>query len=1059
MASLVRASSAKFTCPLPGPRFRPLERVHKVLIEHRCVVLEAPAGFGKTSHLAQWVRDLQAREGTPHAWLSLDPGDADPVTLAQNLATAIARAWPGLTVPVNPHLRLSPAAWFAMGQHLAAVLEPLDPFVIVLDDVDRLQTGDTGATALLEAFVAGAPPGLRLLLGGQATPVGLPLARWRREGRAAVVGVEALRLDASDVRRLLGAELGQVARDLADRVTEATGGWPLVVRLVAQHLSSRGRAGWDANAIVAQGDDLYRYLTGEILSQHPPDEQQYLMALSLPDQVDPVVAETLCPGQGGEVYARLVRPPWFTALGGGGEVPARLHPLLRGFLAREAERRMGSGVLRDLRVRLAAFLAGRRQFPEAIDQLLAAEAWEAASRLLDRAVPRQLAMGRVAQVRAWVEALAPAVAADAAPLLLARARVAAIDGAHLAAFRLAEAARARYAEGGDLDGAIACLCLCASDLELAPTAEVTRAARAVCDAGPPAAAAWARLWLVQLEAAGGHSPDSAAIEAAVEAVEGALPLDPHTPRARNLGDRLHYLAGSVGTIRCTAAQMVESLSAKTFDYWPALLYAGRWDELEALLDEARAVAPPPWARDFVEAWMRLPRAVLLALRGDAPRALELAEATERALLPAAAQTPSWPLEVSVLRAVKTGCLLRVGRAEEAERLTRANQAALSGSPTMAPVGHLDLACVLLWCGRGMEAEAELDSVRMLASDPGLRGLYYRTLRLCQRLDGDRSEGASAALVEALTEVERSGAYGFWPLYDPGPIRLALARLDEARLGRPLAAAARRVRHLYGRGATQAPAVALGPELGLETLGRLALRDAGRELLLPSRRVAELLIRLVWAEGASLSRETVAEAIWPETAATDQMNRLRVTLHALRRWLGGVATAVDGADAPSVAADRASVRLVGWRSLGWDVVRMRADMGRAREAHAAGDRDAVGRHARAALDLYQGPFLPDPVWYEAFLFERQALQREHATFAEWAAAVLGLSSPELVPLLERAVHANATEESLHRLWLESLVRQGRMSAARRALRECAMLLESQVGVEPPEEWVRMVQGGR
>ena len=1060
MASIVRAASAKVVCPVPGPGFRPLERVRKVLAEQPRVWVEAPSGFGKTCHLAHFARERMAHDGTPYAWLTLDPGDRDPITLVQDLTAAVARAWPGLTVPLNPRVRLSAAGWYAMGQHLAAMLEPLGPFLILLDDVHRLGADASDASALLEGFVQGAAPDVRLMLGGREAPPGLPVGRWQGEGRMARVGAADLRLDSADVRRLIGSERSRTVPELAARLAEATGGWPLLVRLAAQHLASRPPGQWDLDALLAQGQELYHYLAGQIFGQAAPEEQRYLMALSLPEQVDPGVAEALLPEAEQPLYQRLVRPPWFIALAADG-VPSRLHPLLRAFLRREAARRLGPAAVRALSLALATYLVAHRQAATALDHAIAAEAWDIALSLLDRVVPEQLAMGRGARVRDWLDALTAVGRDDSAPLLLARARLAALDEDHALAFRLAEAARHRYAAVGDEDGAVACLELYACDLELEPTPEVLSAERAARRDGPAAVAAWAGLWLLKLETARGRSPGTRAIASAVRAVELARPLDPASDRARILADHLRYLAGAVGAIRCTAAQVVEGLSGQMFDYWPALLYAGRWEELATLLEEARGIAVPVWARDFVRAWLEVPRAVLLALGGEASRGLELVESLEGALPPAAALGPGWPLELTVLRAVRTGLLARTGRLEEAERTARANQAALSRSPTMAPVAHLDLAQVLLCRGRALEAEAELDAAAVLAHERGLRGMYYRTLRLALALESLPAEEGRAALVELLGEVERAGAYGLWPVYDPGPIRPALEGLDDASLPRVLSAALRRVRRLYRQGTAPSAAAVLAPAqaVGLETLGRLAWRGGDDEPALPSRRVVELLLRLLWSEGATVSRPTLAETIWPETEPTDQMNRLRVTLHGLRRWLEAVAGAGGGGPAASLVADRTSVRLEGSEALDWDVAHMREQMRQARASYAAGEREAVVRHARAALELYGGPFLPDPVWYEPFLYEREELQRAHTAFAEWTASALGLESPDVPSLMERAVRASPGEEGLHRLWLESLVRQGRMAEARRALRECAAHLEAQVGMELPEEWIQLVHGRR
>lgn len=298
------------------------------------------------------------------------------------------------------------------------------------------------------------------------------------------------------------------------------------------------------------------------------------------------------------------------------------------------------------------------------------------------------------------------------------------------------------------------------------------------------------------------------------------------------------------------------------------------------------------------------------------------------------------------------------------------------------------------------------------------------------------------------------------MYDPGPIQGALAALEAGDLTPDLVAAARRVKLLYGRartGALPASAGERSPAVGLQTLGHLAWHGKDPMTPLPSRRVVELLLRLLWAGNAGLSREGLAEAIWPEADPTDQANRLRVTLHALRRWLAASWGDESGLG-PRVMADRLTVSLTGEEGLGWDVLLLKREIESARRSHEAGEIEVLGRHARNAIELYPGALLPDPVWYETFFYEREKLEREHVGFIEWVASVLGPEHVLLPPLLERAVRTHPTDESLPRLWLESLTRQGRKAEARKALQECAALFEAQMDLKPPEEWLRAVEGG-
>ena len=58
-------------------RPRLLERLNQGM-QRKLILLSAPAGFGKTTLLCEWIHDSASRE-MPVAWISLDEGDNDPV--------------------------------------------------------------------------------------------------------------------------------------------------------------------------------------------------------------------------------------------------------------------------------------------------------------------------------------------------------------------------------------------------------------------------------------------------------------------------------------------------------------------------------------------------------------------------------------------------------------------------------------------------------------------------------------------------------------------------------------------------------------------------------------------------------------------------------------------------------------------------------------------------------------------------------------------------------------------------------------------------------------------
>src|SRR5690348_7660315 len=167
------------------PRLRPevvsrprlIERLNEGL-RRNLILISAPAGFGKTTLVAEWVAGCQR----PVAWLSLDEGDNDPIRFLTYLVAALQTIAPPLGEGVlsalqSPQPPSSESILTTLLNDLTAIP---DHFVLVLDDYHVLDARpvDQALTFLLEHL----PPQMHLVIATREDP-SLPLARLRAGGR------------------------------------------------------------------------------------------------------------------------------------------------------------------------------------------------------------------------------------------------------------------------------------------------------------------------------------------------------------------------------------------------------------------------------------------------------------------------------------------------------------------------------------------------------------------------------------------------------------------------------------------------------------------------------------------------------------------------------------------------------------------------------------------------------------------------------------------------------------------------------------------------------------
>ena len=270
--------ATKLRVPRPRPgwvaRARLTERLRGVT-GRELVLVCGPAGFGKSSLVADWVRKHPMA-----AWLSLDEGDNDPVRFWRHVAAALDQVRPGLAARVEAQLGAGPAALDAAVSALVNELaEAPDEVVLVVDDFHVVETPEVHRTVrfLLDHL----PPALRLVLATRADPP-LPLARMRARGQLTELRAADLRFTAEEAAALLR---GAVGADLPDAVVAALGerveGWAAGLQLAT--LSLRGHT--DVTRFVEEFSGSHRYvldyLAEEVLDRQPPVLARFLLETSV----------------------------------------------------------------------------------------------------------------------------------------------------------------------------------------------------------------------------------------------------------------------------------------------------------------------------------------------------------------------------------------------------------------------------------------------------------------------------------------------------------------------------------------------------------------------------------------------------------------------------------------------------------------------------------------------------------------------------------------------------------------------------------------------------------
>ncbi|MDL9978980.1 LuxR family transcriptional regulator [Microbacterium candidum] len=385
----------------------------------RVVSVYAPAGYGKSTMLAEWA----SSEKRQVAWVSLERTDADPATLLETIAFATSSLAPAVEAVVAD---MRGVGAFSLGRSApllaAALASASSSFVLFLDDLHWVDSA--GCQDALEMILDYVPTGSQVVVAGRGESA--LIARLRVSGDAWEIAAADLRMDAAGARTIFGlAGIDHVDDADLGRIVDRCEGWPTGLFLCA--LVARG--GGDAAAVV--GDDRYLadYLYRECIARMPDEMQEFLRRTAVFDRFSPASCNALLGIADARARlheieaANLFLVPmdrnrgWF-----------RYHALFREFLLTELERAEGADAVTELHRRAAAWHEDNGAHAVAVEHLLQARDIPRAAELVAELGLAMYGEGQVMTVRRWLEELGEDVLREYPALVISMTWIALLLG-------------------------------------------------------------------------------------------------------------------------------------------------------------------------------------------------------------------------------------------------------------------------------------------------------------------------------------------------------------------------------------------------------------------------------------------------------------------------------------------------------------------------------------------------------------------------------------------------------------------------------------------------------
>lgn len=370
--------------------------------EKRLVLVSAPAGYGKTTLVCDWLRNI------PYVcWLSLEESDNDLRVFFTYLVAGLEKTSPGLGVQAQKRLgipQLPPQQTI-----LTCILNDLalleDEVVIVLDDYQFINASAVheGITFLLDHL----PPNIHIVITTRSDPA-LPLHRYRSRGQMVEIRAEDLRFSqveiSSYMEMMSAVRLNAWEIDVLEKRTE---GWPAGLQMAAISIRGKTNPGQFIQSLAGTNRYILEYLLEEALNHQTPEVQRFLMETSILERLYPLLCDAVLKTEEGtsqRLLQYLEHENLFIIPLDEERYWYRYHHLFRDLLAMRLKH-TAPDKIPTLHQMAAAWFAASGGTDQAVHHYIQGQDFDHAADLVEQHAHELFVLGRLDQLLGWTKKL------------------------------------------------------------------------------------------------------------------------------------------------------------------------------------------------------------------------------------------------------------------------------------------------------------------------------------------------------------------------------------------------------------------------------------------------------------------------------------------------------------------------------------------------------------------------------------------------------------------------------------------------------------------------------
>jgi LuxR family maltose regulon positive regulatory protein len=383
-------------------------------VERELTLVSAPAGYGKTTLLAEWATFTEL----PIAWVSLDTADNDPNRFFIYIAEALNSVYPGAGGHALELLRSSMPIPLptVVSTLISDLCEVSEPFVLILDDFHIItsQVVHNAVAFMLDHL----PPGMHLIISTRTDPP-LSLARLRSRQQLAEIRTSHLRFYLDETTEFLNQVMElNIKEDDIESLATRTEGWIAGLQLAALSMQGRQNLSQFVRSFTGSHRYIMDYLVDEVLERQPEDTQKFLLRTSILKRLCGPLCDALLDRTGSQTkLENLEKANLFLVSLDEERRWYRYHNLFANLLFSRLSQYFTSSDIRELHRRAASWFAQNNQSDHAMHHALIAGEYDLAANIIEENALQMIGEGETITLMSWIANLPEDLVNERLPLI------------------------------------------------------------------------------------------------------------------------------------------------------------------------------------------------------------------------------------------------------------------------------------------------------------------------------------------------------------------------------------------------------------------------------------------------------------------------------------------------------------------------------------------------------------------------------------------------------------------------------------------------------------------